>query len=557
MTSFSIAPIPGDVGRFGQGRAGVGALLKNPRPKSPLGIPQAGSVLGHAFLGRFALSRYLGLVFVGLLGISSSLGGPIDPANPPSGRFNDDWAEIFIGGNKSGYAHSTMTREGNLIRTGTTMRMKIDRAGHAVELGVIQETIETLEGVPVAFSSTMDLSVAKMTTRGTVKDGKVTLVASQFGMEQTQTFDFPKGAVMTWGAYRESINRGFKPCTQYEQLMYAPELRMDGPVKAKTRIEEWETFRHRGKEHRGQRVMVTMESPVGSMEMLSWIDDTGDPMKAKVPLPGIAEMEIVTTDQATALSDFVAPEIFMATAIKTDKAMDRAGTRQVKFRLRTSNAVAAFGDLPDTGMQKITSRSDQVVELTVARQSLPKTVAAKPTAELDEYLASNLLINKEDPVLIELAKKAADGETDPVALSDKLRRFVTDYVSAKSMNIGFATASEVARNKEGDCSEHAVLLTALGRLCGIPSRVVVGLAYAPFFGGQDNIYGYHMWTQFWIDGQWYDLDAALRETECNPGRIAFATSSLKDAGLADLSLALLNSMGAIRLDVLEVQPGNK
>jgi hypothetical protein len=63
-----------------------------------------------------------------------------------------------------------------------------------------------------------------------------------------------------------------------------------------------------------------------------------------------------------------------------------------------------------------------------------------------------------------------------------------------------------------------------------------------------------MWTQFWIDGRWYDFDAALRETECSPARIAFATSSLKDAGLAELSLALLSTIGAIDLEILEVEP---
>ena len=42
-------------------------------------------------------------------------------------------------------------------------------------------------------------------------------------------------------------------------------------------------------------------------------------------------------------------------------------------------------------------------------------------------------------------------------IAKKLTRFVYGYVSAKNYGVGFATASEVARNKEGDCSEHPVL----------------------------------------------------------------------------------------------------
>jgi hypothetical protein len=97
------------------------------------------------------------------------------------------------------------------------------------------------------------------------------------------------------------------------------------------------------------------------------------------------------------------------------------------------------------------------------------------------------------------------------------------------------------------------LLAALGRINGLPSRVVVGLAYVPTFGGQHDIFGYHMWTQFFIDGRWVDFDAALRESQCSPTRIAFATSSLQNAGLADLSLPLLSRIGAIGIEVESVE----
>jgi hypothetical protein len=50
-----------------------------------------------------------------------------------------------------------------------------------------------------------------------------------------------------------------------------------------------------------------------------------------------------------------------------------------------------------------------------------------------------------------------------------------------------------------------------------------------------------------------DFDAALRETDCSPTRIAFAVSSLKNAGMADLSLPLINKIGAIEIDILDVE----
>lgn len=507
---------------------------------------------------------------------------PIDPKNPPQGLFSDDWGEIYLAGGKVGYMHATMTRDGDRVRTAATMTMKIGRAAQNVTISTLQTTTEMLEGQPLSFASEMDASVMKTSIRGEIADGKVRVASAQFGMEQTQTFDFPAGAIMTWGMFRESLLRGFKPGTGYTLKTYTPDFRLDGPVDAVTKVGEWETFTHAGQQRKGQRVSVTMKSPIGEMEMISWVDKDGVMLKGKVPAPGIGDLEIVATDEATALKDFVPPELFMATVIRAGRSLDPPATKRITYRLRPSRPGVEFGELPSTAMQQVVKSDADGVVLSVERQphkprsaktAAPsdhkaKTVVAadrvaetpvRPPSpdELAEYLGSNLMMNTRDPELIALARRAAENEKEPFALGDRLRRFVTEYVATKNLNIGFATASEVCRNKEGDCSEHGVLLAALGRISGLPSRVAVGLAYVPSFGGQSDIFGYHMWTQFYIDGRWIDFDAALRESDCSPTRIAFATSSLMNTGLAELSLPLINKIGSIELSIVEVEPMSK
>jgi len=526
--------------------------------------------------------RHFWLIFLSAMTSACAIAAPINPNNPPQGRFSDEWAEIYMTGAKVGYAHTTMNRDGEFITTGSTFHMVLGRAEQPVKIGMVQNSTETLAGVPVTFGSEMDVSVMKSATKGTVKDGKVTIVTSQYGMDQTQTFDFPTGALMSWGAFRESLLRGFKPGTKYTLQTYAPDLRLDGSVSAVTTIGDWEELRLRDEVTRGQKVTVTIESPVGSFEMVSWIDSDGEPLKAKVPVPGMGDIEMVTTDEATALRDFVPPEFFNTSAIPAKRKIDRAAARWIKYRLTAKAAGVELGDFPTTEMQTVAAKTDKSVELVVSRvshklrsESTPSPFQGQGRGEghtpspskregrgegqndpsMSEYLDGNLMMNTADPKLIELAKQAAGGEKEPFALADKLRRFVTEYVETKSLNIGFATASEVARTKEGDCSEHGVLLAALGRLNGLPSRVAVGLAYVPVFGKQEDIFGYHLWTQFFIDGRWIDVDAALRETDCSPARIAFAVSSLKNAGLADLSLPLITKLGGIDLDILEIETG--
>lgn len=479
----------------------------------------------------------------------------IDTDNPPQGRFSDEWAEIYLSGGKVGYSHSTMAREGDFIHTELTMKIELGRVGRPVSIGVSQKTTETLQGVPVTFESAQDLSVMTLGMKGRVKDGKVTIVQSQYGMEQTQTFDFPKGALMSWGLFRESLLKGFKPGTTYTQRVYEPGIRLDDAITATTTVGDMETFEKKGKTYRGRRVSVVMQSPIGEMELVSWVDENGSPVRAQVPMPGLGNLEILASDQKTALSDFVPPELFLATTVKANRSIDRKATR-VKYRISSKEKDTTIGELPDYAGQSATVKPDGSAEV-IVRRALHGMSGANPKGadkiDLSEYLDGNLMININDPMLQSLSRRASKGEKDPFALADNLRRFVTDYVENKNLNIGFATASEVCRNREGDCSEHGVLLAALGRLCGLPSRVVVGVVYLSAFGGQSDVFGYHLWTQFYIDKRWIDFDAALRETECSPIRIAFATSSLKNTGMADLSLPLINKIGAIDIEILEVE----
>ena len=53
---------------------------------------------------------------------------PIDPKNPPEGRFSDEWMEIYMGGGKVGFAHSSLTRRGDRIQTEMRFRIALGRA---------------------------------------------------------------------------------------------------------------------------------------------------------------------------------------------------------------------------------------------------------------------------------------------------------------------------------------------------------------------------------------------------------------------------------------------
>lgn len=92
---------------------------------------------------------------------------------------------------------------------------------------------------------------------------------------------------------------------------------------------------------------------------------------------------------------------------------------------------------------------------------------------------------------------------------EEVTRFVRGYIARKNLKRGYDIASVVARRREGDCTEHAVLLAALARSLGLPARVVHGVVLVEEKGRV--IAAGHAWVEHLRDGRWRPADAALLE----------------------------------------------
>jgi hypothetical protein len=88
-----------------------------------------------------------------------------------------------------------------------------------------------------------------------------------------------------------------------------------------------------------------------------------------------------------------------------------------------------------------------------------------------------------------------------------LARFVEKVISEKNMSRSYDLASVVASRREGDCTEHAVLLTALARAFAIPARVTHGLVLVEVEGRLAAMG--HAWVEYHSQGKWLPADATL------------------------------------------------
>ena len=148
-----------------------------------------------------------------------------------------------------------------------------------------------------------------------------------------------------------------------------------------------------------------------------------------------------------------------------------------------------------------------------------------------------------------MARSVSADETDPWTLACALERAVKQKIRLKNYSTALATAAEVAKSLEGDCTEHAMLLAALCRARKIPARVAVGLVYYP----PDRAFAYHMWTEAWLGDRWMPLDATLGRGGIGAAHLKLASTSLSGVNAyADL-LPIVQAIGQLELEIVSVE----
>ena len=122
-----------------------------------------------------------------------------------------------------------------------------------------------------------------------------------------------------------------------------------------------------------------------------------------------------------------------------------------------------------------------------------------------------------------MAQRIVGDASSDIQRMRRLRSYLSDYITEKGLDVGYASALETIKSRRGDCTEHAVLLTALARSLGIPARVVTGIVYVDRFGGASRVFIPHAWTQAWIANRWISFDSAERRYDST--HIAMGTGS--------------------------------
>jgi hypothetical protein len=418
-------------------------------------------------------------------------------AAPPT----DEWFTVLLDGRKIGSFRSMREVHGREVLTTQTLEIALERAGVRVSLGSSESSTETLDGQPLAFASTSRLSGSESRIDGRVHDGNIDVTTSTGGATQQRKMAWPAGALLPEGLRLAGVRAGLKPGTHYSALAFQPSSLEAAEVTSV--VVSAEQVDLPGGPRRLHRVDQTLAFPGAPMKTRAWIDADQTIHKLTLPIMGV-ELVLLTCDRACASAPNQGSDVFERTLMPSPRALritELAGT--MRYTLASPRGESVL-NLPDTDEQHVDVHgSERIVTIRKNAQ------ARKGEQPAPEDFRPNDWLQSDAPDIVRLAQQAVGDTAAPLERMQKIETFVRGYIRSKNLDVGYASALEVARKPEGDCTEHAVLVAALGRALGIATRVVDGLAYAPGFAGKDQVFVPHAWAQAFVDGRWQSFDAAL------------------------------------------------
>lgn len=458
------------------------------------------------------------------------------------------WFVLELSGARAGWMRSVEQVQDGRVVSNDTMHLELDRAGVEIVLDFTSEFIETREGEAILATVTQSFGGPPTTTAYTFGDEGVGEVTTSEGRRTEKLHPPIEGEWLTPRAAEQYLAQRLKADAEEVNIRTMdPMARLEPIMMTYTEFEP-ATIELLGRTVKATRCKV-VNSLTPTMVSVEYLDNRGTTLRSETDFGGM-QIVMIAADKELALSELEAPEMMTSLFISPGEPI--AGARTLdRATYLLSVPEGELGDIPATGSQTV----ERIDERTVRVRVDAREFAAAGEVDAGEYLESSSMLDTGDELIVELAERALDGVGgDKRERAEALRRFVYRHVRTKSLGVGFASASEVARSCEGDCSEHGTLLAALLRADGIPSRVVSGLVYVDEFAGAEAVFGYHMWTQalLEIDGEkrWVDLDATLPGAlDYDATHIALGLSALADGDTINGLVQIAPLLGRLAISV--------
>jgi len=480
-----------------------------------------------------------------LLGMIAAMAGR-------AGAQSESWDAVYISGSKVGHMRIRVNpvKDGDrsLVRVLVDINLSFKRGKDASTIELQYGTIETPEGQVLRLDTRTLASKQVLRVHGDVIDGKMTLRIENGDQKQEQVIPWGTDVFGPYGAELSLSKSPMKPGEVRKIRTFIPDLNKIADATLTARAKEPIAL---GGGSSRDLLRVDQEYTIDGrkspeMSTTLWVDDGGQILKSFTDANGGMVTYRTTREAATRQS---APfDLLAASIVKLPRKINNPeGTRDVVYKVTLSDGEPAQV-FPIDRRQTIKAGADATSATLQVRTAGPDAGPAGPETVGPEYLRANALINSEDPRVIILARRAVGTAVDPWAKAQAINHWVAQNLR-KNFETGFASAEEVARTLQGDCTEHGVLTAAMCRAEGVPARVVVGLVYAADHGG----FGFHMWDEVYVNRRWVAIDSAFDESQVDATHLKLSETSLDGVAPFETFLSVARVSSKLKLEAVEVR----
>jgi transglutaminase-like putative cysteine protease len=492
---------------------------------------------------------------------SEELGKPKPVEGPVRGKvLKEAWDAAFLGGGQVGYAHHLYQEvkigERTYIEATSRMELILKRFGQPMELSFKLSNYETAAGRVRSFLVDQPLSNNQRILRRGVVEGKQLRHIVQVGNGPLEEKQLPWNDEVLGLYAQEQLfqRRTVDPNTQFEFRRFEPTF--DVVLTTQVQVKDLETVTLlSGQRRKLLRVELKMQKVRNFTppEETVWVDEQGEVLKRKMQMPGIGELVTYRTTKPKALARGVGPQldIGLAQLVKVNQSVDRFNeAAEVTYHIRLKEVEQPDKAFATDDRQHVKLLADGTLEIRVTGLEQPSPQERKkqvpPPAD---YLKSNHFLKSDDAQVQSLTKRAVGKETDAWEKARLIERWVQSHMKHGNFSVAFATADEVARNLEGDCTEHAVLAAAMCRASGVPARTAVGLVHVP----HKQCMSFHMWIEVWIGGKWFALDPTLGHGRVGACHLKVIDNHWNDEQSFTPLLPVVQLLGKLQVEMKDVK----
>lgn len=468
-------------------------------------------------------------------------------------KISESWMGVYMGGIKVGYSHN---EEFSLIKNGKKIKksfseswMKVTRlGGNSIEIATVQESIYDEQGKPLECIIRIKMSESETVMRAEIGPDKILFksgdkIIKELPYEEEFYLEVPVEKIIEEEGLKPGNKYNFKilDFTSYSLVDFSFEVigKEDVLILGK-KMRLWHA--------KGETTYVI------PLSIDEWIDESGNSWRSinktsfttltSIRMPKEKALEVSEETFDIAFSTLIKPNVTFENPQKIQR---------VTFKLSGISADKIKNFPFDDGSQKIIEVGKDYVIVQTSSQIFKEEEAILfpvKDKEFRRFLKSSAFCQAEDPEIQKVAKEIVGQERNSWSASKKIAEWVEKEMTA-NYDVGFATAKEIIKNLEGDCSEHTVLTVALCRAVGIPARAAVGIMYGR------GIFAYHMWPEVYVgrwislDSKWLAVDKKSGEYYTDATHIKLGRSLLDENIFKEMAQAISEIIGKLKLEIID------